>query len=219
MLICALVRVGSLGLQKAAPVPPSFLQSWIPRAWPKGHLGRMPVQGTNSIVGSRKQLAVPSPICRAGGPACFGNGAWGRELRTLLSQSPAALGQAHGLPLAMPSLAGPWLSFLCLAFTLLPTQLSSLQQNVHSWQPHLFNLLPRKQDGWAGLLSQHHGGKQDSGPQLRVFLPVFLGKLVWETVLNCLSLPRLEITSAQLAALNSQAEARALSSCSRAWWR
>lgn len=111
------------------------------------------------------------------------------------------------------------LSFLCLAFTLLPTQLSSLQQNVHSWQPHLFNLLPRKQDGWAGLLSQHRGGKQDSGPQLRVFLPVFLGKLVWETVLNCLSFPRLEITSAQLAALNSQAEARALSSCSRAWWR
>lgn len=129
--------MGCLGLQKAVPAPPSFLQSWIPRAWPKGHLGRMPVQGTNSIVGSRKQLAVPSPIYRAGGPACFGHGAWGWELRTPLSQSPAALGQAHGLPLAgralalaMPSLAGPWLSFLCLALALLPTQLSTAECTV-----------------------------------------------------------------------------------------
>lgn len=90
------------------------------------------MQGTNRQVHCQLQEAVSCSVQSAeleGQPAsdmAGGNASW--EPRTLLSQSPAALSQAHRLPLAgkalaTPSLAGPWLSFLCLALALLPAQL------------------------------------------------------------------------------------------------
>ena len=87
---------------------------------------------------SRKRSAVPGPVCRAGGPACLTHDGWSQELRTLLSQSPAALGQAHGLSwavraraLATPSLVGLGSLFLSLA---LPWPPASLQRTAHAWQ-------------------------------------------------------------------------------------
>lgn len=48
-------------------------------------------------VSARKPSAVSGPVCRTGGPACLKHDGCGQELRTQLSQSPAARGQAHGL--------------------------------------------------------------------------------------------------------------------------
>lgn len=84
---------------------------------------------------------------------------------------------------------------------------SSLRQSSHSWQRLPFNLLPRKQHGQAAPASPVMGNSR--GPQLRLLLPMFPGELGWETVLNCLGLPRSEISSAQLAAWSSQAQPRA----------
>lgn len=119
----------SVSRRLSLPLPPSYrasLQEPGRRAtWAGCQCGELMGRHIGS---SRKRLAVPGPVCRAGGPACLTRDGWSQELRTLLSQSPAALGQAHGLSwavraraLATPSLVGLGSLFLSLALSRPPT--------------------------------------------------------------------------------------------------
>ena len=159
-------------------------------------------------------VSVPGPVCRTGGPGHnSGDESWG--LSTPLASTPRL--SCSGLGPCLPLLGLG--SLLRLAPTLLPT--SSVLPSTRSWrQRHPFNLLPRRQHGYAGRLSQHHGGRWGGGPlSLVFFCPYFLG--IWVCVWGrggpkqpCL--PGSEVTSAQLEASNSHTKDRTLRSWS--WW-
>lgn len=76
----------------------------------------------------------------------------------------------HAFPCWAWALSSVWLP-LCSPPTLLPS--------TCSWrQRHPFNLLPRRQHGYAGRLSQQHGGRRGGGPFSLVFsCPYLLGIL------------------------------------------
>lgn len=202
--------------RSTVPAPLSFLQSWT--RGPGGQLGRMPVQGTNGQAHCQLQEAVSCARAglQAGGPACLRHGGWRQEVGAQNTTFPgsgpgprASFGR-EGRALATPSLAGPWLS-PSSAWLSPCSPPSSLRQSAHSWQRHPFNLLPRKPDGQAGLLSQPRDGKQGGGPPQASLARIPWG-LDWEIVLRRLGFPGSGIISAQLAALSNQAEPRAWSS-------
>lgn len=132
------------------------------------------------IVSSRKRSAVPRAGLQAGGPAYLGHGGWRQEVGAQNTTFPgsgpgprASFGR-EGRALATPSLAGPWLSPSSVWLSPCSPP-SSLRQSAHSWQRHPFNLLPRKPDGQAGLLSQPRDGKQGGGPPSGFSCPYSLG--------------------------------------------
>lgn len=178
--------LGYPGLQNAVPAPPSLLQSWTLRAWPRGHLGKMPVQGTNrqahcqlqeavscsqsGLQSSRASLPLPRRV----------------EMRTGSREHPFPRAQQlWARPTGFLWQGRPRLSFLCLALARLPAQLSAAECTLGNGI-HLTCFPESRMAGQANTATV------GNGPQLRLLLPVFLGELGWEIVLNCLGLPRLE---------------------------
>lgn len=88
----------------------------------EGQLGRMPMQGTNGQAHGQLQEAVVCAPGRAAGQPASDMGTWRVETG---GGSPAALGQAHGLPLAARAGRGPHLPSLGLG-SLLPLSGSRL---------------------------------------------------------------------------------------------